>query len=124
FATTLAYVGIDPIKDVSFFEIGPNYEAMMKAFVDGRSDAFLAAADGAAVLRRNPRTPSTKILDQSADKPWSQYVCCMLVANRDWTRQHPVATKRVTRAVMRAADATVKDRPRAAREGAAGAFQA
>ena len=118
FATTLAYVGIDPVKDVSFFEIGPDYAAMLSAFLDGRSDAFLAAADGAAVLRRNPRASSTKILDQTADKPWSQYLCCMLVANRDWARQNPVATKRVTRAVMRAADATVKDRPRAAREGA------
>jgi len=123
FATTLAYVGIDPVKDVSFFEVGPTYEAMMKAFTEGRSDAFLAAAEGAAVLRRNPRSQSTKILDQSADKPWSQYVCCMLVANRDWTRQNPVATKRVTRAIMRAADATVKDLPRAAHEGATRHFQ-
>ena len=118
FATTLAYVGIDPVKDVSFFEVGPAYAALLDAFLDGRSDAFLAASDGAAVLRRNPRTSSTKILDQTADKPWSQYLCCMLAANRDWTRRNPVATKRVTRAVMRAADATVKDRPRAAREGA------
>jgi NitT/TauT family transport system substrate-binding protein len=123
FATTLAYVGIDPVKDVNFFEVGPDYEAMMKAFTDGRSDAFLAAADGAAVLRRGPRPGSTKILDQSTDKPWSLYVCCMLVAQRDWTRQNPVATKRVTRAIMRAADATVKDLPRAAHEGATGHFQ-
>lgn len=118
FATTLAYVGIDPVKDVSFFEVGPDYAALLDAFLDGRSDAFLAASDGAAVLRTHPRNPSTKILDQTADKPWSQYLCCMLAANRDWTRQNPVATKRVTRAVLRAADATVKDRPRAAREGA------
>jgi NitT/TauT family transport system substrate-binding protein len=122
FATALAYVGIDPVKDVNFFEVGPDYAALMTAFIDGRSDAFLAAADGAAVLRRNPRTGSTKILDQSTDPPWSQYVCCMLVANHDWTRQNPVATKRVTRAIMRAADATVKDLPRAAHEGVAAHF--
>jgi NitT/TauT family transport system substrate-binding protein len=123
FATTLAYVGIDPVKDVNFYEVGPDYAALMKEFVEGRSDAFLAAAEGAALLHRNPRTPSTKILDQSADKPWSQYVCCLLLANRDWTRQHPVAAERVTRAVMRAADATVKDLPRAAHEGAARGIQ-
>jgi NitT/TauT family transport system substrate-binding protein len=117
FATTLAYVGIDPVKDVIFVAFD-DYAVMMKAFVDGQVDAFLAAAEGAAILHRNPRTPSTKILDQTADKPWSQYVCCLLLANRDWTRQHPIATKRVTRAVMRAADATVKDRPRAAHVGA------
>jgi NitT/TauT family transport system substrate-binding protein len=123
FATTLAYVGIDPVKDVNFYEVGPDYAALMKEFVEGRSDAFLAAAEGAPILHRSPRTPSTKILDQSADKPWSQYVCCLLLANRDWTRQHPVAAKRVTRAVMRAADATVKDLPRAAHEGAARGIQ-
>jgi len=123
FATTLAYVGIDPLKDVDFFEVDGAYPALMKAFQDGRSDAFLAAAEGSAVLRRSPRVASTKILDQSVDKPWSQYVCCMLVANRDWTRENPIATKRVTRAVMRAADATMKDRALAAREGVARGVQ-
>jgi NitT/TauT family transport system substrate-binding protein len=117
FATALAYVGIDPLKDVTFFEVDRGYSVMLNAFVDGRSDAFLAAADGAALLRRNPRSLSTKILDQSADKPWSQYFCCLLVANRDWARQNPVAAKRFTRAVLRASDATVKDRPGAARKG-------
>lgn len=117
FSTLCAYVGIDPLTNVSFFETEGDYGALMNAFIEGRSDAFLAAAEGAAVLRRDPRNPGTKILDQTTDKPWSQYLCCMLVANRDWTHQNPVATKRVTRAVLRAADATVKDRPRAAREG-------
>ena len=51
------------------------------------------------------------------------YACCMLVANRDWARRNPAATKRVTRAIMRAADATVKDLPRAAHEGATRHFQ-
>lgn len=118
FAATLAYIGIDPVKDVSFVEI-EHPAAMLNALIDGRVDVFLAAADMAAVWRHDPRNRGTKILDQTTDKPWSQYLCCMLVANRDWTRQNPVATKRVTRAVLRAADATVKDRPRAAREGAA-----
>src|SRR5438552_2738396 len=107
FATTLAYVGIDPVKDVNCFVIeGADYRAMMDAFIGGRSDAFLAAGDGAAVLRRSPRSRSTMILDQTADKPWSQFVCCLLAANRDWTHRNPVATKRVVRAIMRAADAT------------------
>jgi NitT/TauT family transport system substrate-binding protein len=117
FSTLCAYVGIDPLTNVSFFEVGPSYGAMMAAFIDGRSDAFLAAADGAAVLRRNPKNPGTKILDQTTDKPWSQYLCCMLVANRDWARQNPVATKRATRAILRAADLTAKDRTSAAHEG-------
>ncbi len=123
FATLLAYVGIDPLKDVELVEVGPDYAAMLNAYLDGRSDVFLAAAEGAAVLRRDPRNRGTKILDQTSDKPWSQYLCCLLVANRDWTRQYPVATKRVTRAVLRAADAAAKDRPRAAREGVGASIQ-
>jgi NitT/TauT family transport system substrate-binding protein len=121
FSTLCAYVGIDPLTNVSFFEIGGevggDYRGLMNAYLAGRSDAFLAAADGAAVLKREPRNPGTKILDQTTDKPWSQYLCCLLIANGEWTRQNPVATKRFTRAVLRAADATGKDRPAAARAG-------
>jgi NitT/TauT family transport system substrate-binding protein len=56
------------------------------------------------------------------DKPWSQYYCCQLVANRDWARRYPIATKRVTRAVLRAADLVAKDRASAAREFVARGF--
>jgi NitT/TauT family transport system substrate-binding protein len=117
FSTLCAYVGIDPLTNVSFFEVGGDYRGLLTAYLEGRSDAFLAAADGAAVLKREPRNPGTKILDQTTDKPWSQYLCCLLIGNREWTRQNPVATKRFTRAVLRAADATAKDRPSAARAG-------
>jgi len=118
FSTLCAYNGIDPLTNVSFFEVGSfEYRGLLTAYLEGRSDAFLAAADGAAVLKREPRNPGTKILDQTTDKPWSQYLCCLLVANRDWARQNPNATKRFTRAVLRAADATAKDRATAARAG-------
>jgi NitT/TauT family transport system substrate-binding protein len=117
FSTLCAYVGIDPLTNVSFFEVGGDYRGLLTAYLEGRSDAFLAAADGAAMLKREPKNPGTKILDQTTDKPWSQYLCCLLIANRDWARQYPVATKRFTRAVLRAADATAKDRTGAARAG-------
>jgi NitT/TauT family transport system substrate-binding protein len=117
FSTLCAYNGIDPLTNVSFFAVGGDYSGLLTAYLEGRSDAFLAAADGAAVLKREPRNPGTKILDQTTDKPWSQYLCCLLIGNREWTRQNPVATKRFTRAVLRAADATAKDRQSAARAG-------
>ena len=117
FSTLCAYNGIDPLTNVSFFAVGGDYRGLLTAYLEGRSDAFLAAADGAAVLKRELRNPGTKILDQTTDKPWSQYLCCLLIANRDWARQNPVATMRFTRAVLRAADAAEKDRPGAARAG-------
>ncbi|HAF11510.1 MAG TPA: hypothetical protein DCK98_15710, partial [Chloroflexi bacterium] len=104
FSILLAYIGMDPRTDVNFMEIGPNVNALRDAFVDGRSQAFIAPAASGPQLRRNPKNPGTVILDTTMDKPWSQYYCCQLVANGDWARRYPVATKRVTRAVLRAAD--------------------
>ena len=44
------------------------------------------------------------ILSTATDKPWSQYICCMLFGSRDFVRDHPVATKRAVRAILKAAD--------------------
>jgi len=122
FSILLAYIGMDPRTDVNFMEIGPNVNALRDAFVDGRSQAFIAPAASGPQLRRNPKNPGTVILDTTMDKPWSQYYCCQLVANGDWARRYPVATKRVTRAVLRAADLVTKDRPSAAHQYVAGGF--
>ena len=35
------------------------------------------------------------ILNTATDQPWSQYFCCMVFGNRDFVRDHPIATKRV-----------------------------
>jgi len=121
FSILLAHVGVAP-TDVNFIEIKPDTTALRDAFVDGRSEAFIAAAQFGPALRRDPKNPGTVILDTTMDKPWSQYYCCQLVANRDWARRYPIATKRVTRAVLRAADAVTKDRARAAHEYVARGF--
>ena len=118
FSAVLAYNGIQH-NDVNFIELGGAVAELRDAFLDGRSDAFFAPAHFGPLLRRNPKNPGKLILDTTMDKPWSQNYCCMLVANRDWARAHPAATRRVTRAVARAADATIADRPRAVREGIA-----
>src|SRR5206468_318728 len=38
------------------------------------------------------------------DRPWSQYFCCMAIANVTFVKKHPVATKRMLRAFLKAAD--------------------
>ncbi|HEV2010724.1 MAG TPA: ABC transporter substrate-binding protein [Candidatus Limnocylindria bacterium] len=121
FSVLLAHIGINA-TDVNFIEIGPDVPALRDAFVDGRSEAFIAPAAFGPQLRRNPKNPGKVILDTTVDKPWSQYYCCQLVANRDWARRYPIATKRVTRAVLRAADLVTKDRASAAHEYVAGGF--
>ena len=72
-------------------------------FVDGKIDAFLGFPPEPQELRARedrPRDPQ-----QSIDRPWSQYFCCMLVGQRGVSSsKYPVATKRVLRAILKAAD--------------------
>ena len=69
-----------------------------------------ARAAGAARPQDRPRRSSTARID----RPWSQYFCCMLAGNTDFVREHPVATKRVLRAILKATDlcAAEPERPR------------
>ena len=44
------------------------------------------------------------IVNTNVDRPWSQYFCCMLAGSADYVNRYPVATKRVLRAILKAAD--------------------
>jgi NitT/TauT family transport system substrate-binding protein len=44
------------------------------------------------------------IRNSTLDRPWSQYLCCMLIGNVDFVRRNPIATKRFVRAMVRATD--------------------
>jgi NitT/TauT family transport system substrate-binding protein len=59
-------------------------------------DPFLAFPPESQDLRA--RQIGNVVVNSAIDRPWSQYFCCMLAGNRDYVRQHPVATKRVLRA--------------------------
>jgi NitT/TauT family transport system substrate-binding protein len=89
---------------------------MNTAFIEGRADAVLTGGQQGPRFRRLPKLPGHVILATMTAKPWSLYLCCSLMADRDWARQNPIATKRVTRAVLRATDAAAKDQPRAAHD--------
>ena len=55
------------------------------------------------------------VVDTRMDPPWSQYFCCMVVGNRAFVQQHPVATKRWLRAILKATDVCAQEPDRAAR---------
>lgn len=55
------------------------------------------------------------IVDTASDRPWSQYYCCLLGANRDFVTRNPVAAKRAVRAILKAADICSQDPEGAAR---------
>ena len=54
------------------------------------------------------------IVSTTTDQPWSQYLCCIVIG-KAIVRNHPVATKRFLRALLKAADLCAADPERAAR---------
>jgi NitT/TauT family transport system substrate-binding protein len=96
-----AQVGLDPHQDIEWVTPGPA-GTPKQLFIDGQVDAHLGFPPEPQELRA--RKIGHVILNMATDKPWSQYICCLIYGNRSWVRDHPVATKRFVRAVLKAAD--------------------
>jgi len=107
----LAYVGIDPRRDVKWVTHEPDRAIQLLA--EGKVDAYLAFPPEPQELRA--KKIGHVVVNTAKDKPWSQYFCCMAVANRNFVRQYPIATKRALRALLKAADLCAQDPARAAR---------
>ncbi|MFL5284020.1 MAG: ABC transporter substrate-binding protein [Rhodopila sp.] len=93
-------VGLDPAKDIRWvtsLSRGP-----MELFAEGKIDAFIAISPTLQEVRA--RNIGHVIVSSLADRPWSQYYCCFFAARTDFARAYPVATRRVLRAVLKAAD--------------------
>ena len=95
-----AYVGLDPKRDLNL--VDDRAAQPLELFAEGKLDAYLAFPP--EVQELHARKVGHVILRTTADRPWSQYFCCMLAANREYAARYPVATKRVIRAVMKADD--------------------
>ena len=109
-SSMLAQVGVDP-KDVNW-TIGRGGDAK-DLFASGKADAFMGFAQEPAELRA--RKVGRVILNTAQDRPWSQYYCCVVIANRDFVTRNPVATKRVLRSILKASDICASDPERVAR---------
>ena len=95
-----AHVGLNPARDIQW--ITSSSPRPMELFADGKIDAFLGFPPEPQELRA--RNIGRVIFNSATDRPWSQYFCCMLAAHRDYVRKYPIATKRVMRAILKAAD--------------------
>ena len=113
-----AWVGIDPEKDLTVVE-DPAAKPL-EQFVQGKLDAYLGFPPEPQEL--HARKVGHVILKTAEDRPWSQYYCCMLAGNREFVRKHPVATKRVIRALLKAADLCASQPERSARLLVEGGF--
>jgi NitT/TauT family transport system substrate-binding protein len=116
-AVMAAQVGLDPNTEIEWVE-GSDAKHLglfpMELFVDRKVDAFLGFPPEPQELRA--RKIGHVILNTTTDMPWSQYFCCMVVGNREFARDHPVATKRILRALLKANDICAAEPARAARQ--------
>jgi NitT/TauT family transport system substrate-binding protein len=99
-AIMVAHVGLDPHSDIEW-TVTPTGD-LLGVFAEGQVDAFLAFPPEPQELRA--REVGRVILNTATDKPWSRYFCCMVVGNREFINDHPRATKRVLRAILKAND--------------------
>jgi NitT/TauT family transport system substrate-binding protein len=104
-ALMAAYVGLDPVNDIEW--VADMDAGIVKLFVEGKVDAFLATPPSVQDLRA--RKIGHTILNTTIDKPWSQHFCCMISATADYLNKYPVASKRVLRAIFKSADLCVSN---------------
>jgi NitT/TauT family transport system substrate-binding protein len=109
-SSMLAYVGLDPGEDVRW--VTSESVKPKDLFAAGKIDAFLGFPPEPQELRA--RNIGRVIVNSSVDRPWSQYFCCMLAGNAEFIRQHPIATKRVLRAILKVTDLCVAEPERVA----------
>jgi NitT/TauT family transport system substrate-binding protein len=117
-AVMAAHIGLDPAHDIRWVtSLSPRPDEL---FAEGKIDACLGLPPVAQDLRA--RKIGHVVVNSSMDRPWSQYFCCMLGGNQDFVRNHPVATKRVLRAILKAADLCANEPARAAQLMVDGGF--
>jgi NitT/TauT family transport system substrate-binding protein len=117
-AVMVGQVGLDPNRDIEWV-INPTGD-FMQPFVDRQVDAFLGFPPEPQELRA--RKIGRVILNTATDRPWSQYFCCIAYGNREFVRNHPIATKRYLRAILKAADMCAAEPERAAERLVDGGF--
>ena len=113
-----ANVGIDPNREIRWVTSGA--VSPKELFIDGKIDAFL----GFPPVPQEWRTEriGRVVVNSAVNRPWSQYFCCMLAGSTAYVEKYPVATKRVVRAILKAADLCASEPARAARMLVDGGF--
>jgi NitT/TauT family transport system substrate-binding protein len=106
-----SHVGLDPKKEIEWVLQSPANS--QKLLAEGKVDALMAFPPDPQELRA--KKIGHVVVSSALDRPWSQYFCCMIAANRDFVGKHPVATKRAVRAILKATDVCATEPERAAR---------
>ena len=110
-ASMLSYVGLDPRKDVHW--VTHSTEQSIALLAQGKIDAFMGFPPDPQELRA--RKIGHVVVNSNVDRPWSQYFCCVVAANREFVQKYPVAAKRALRAILKATDVCASEPDRASR---------
>jgi NitT/TauT family transport system substrate-binding protein len=97
-----AQVGLNSTADFDRVDDTDPAVNSLELFAQGKIDGYLGFPPHPQELRA--RGFRNVLVSTAADRPWSQYFCCMLFGDRDYVRNHPVATKRALRAILKTAD--------------------
>jgi NitT/TauT family transport system substrate-binding protein len=117
-AAFVGHVGMDPRRDIQW--VFPPASELAGLLSAGKIDAFMAGPPLAQEMRA--KKIGHVIVNTTTDRPWSQYFCCVVTANRDFARKHPVATKRAMRAILKASHLCASDPEPVARQLVRGGF--
>ena len=104
-ASIATWVGLDPARDIRW-DFHPPAKGK-ELLAEGKVDGYLGFPPDPQELRE--RKIGRMLLSSTADRPWSQYFCCLPTANRTWARKHPIAAKRVLRAILKASEMCASD---------------
>ncbi len=110
-ASIAASVGLDPNRDINWVDHPPAEGKRLLA--EGKIDAYLGFPPDPQELRAHK--VGHVLLNSGTDRPWSQYFCCLVGANTEFMRKHPVATKRALRSILKASELCAADPDLAAR---------
>ena len=111
-AAIIAHIGLDPRRDIEWV-LEPDWGRWSEMLASGEVDAVGAFPPGTYELR--DAGVGHVILDTTVDTPWRHYFCCVFAGNRDFVDAHPVASKRVLRALFKANQICSLEPERAAR---------
>lgn len=104
----MANVGLDPRKDVNWVTL--TQAESVRFLAEKKIDAILVSSTTPPYAQElRAKKIGHVILSSMMDRPWSNYFCCLLTANREFVRKHPVATKRALRAILKRADAIARE---------------
>jgi len=104
-ASIATSIGLDPNRDIDWV-YQPAAEGK-QLLAEGKIDAYLGFPPDPQELRE--KRIGRMLLNSAIDRPWSQYFCCMVAANREWVRKHPIAAKRALRAILKGSELCASD---------------